>query len=310
MDIADISTVVEVAQPKWAEWRQHKADHARRLFHGRGHCYPGLEHVVVNWYPPYLHIGLYESVDQRVQDALVEGLSDALGGVVEGIVVQERAGRATRTSIVRGRVPEEHLVKEHGLNYWINPTRNQNAGLFMDMSHVRSWLATQMQGKRVLNLFAYTCAFSVSAIANGAVSVVNNDMSKNVLALGRRNHAANHHDPRMVSMVPHNLFKSWWKLRQLAPYDIVIVDPPTNQRGSFVAEKSYGQVLKRLPEMSSSGALLVACLNSPFLGAEFISQQVARWCPRARFLHQFPLHEDYPDAFPERALKVQAYRLN
>ncbi len=175
------------------------------------------------------------------------------------------------------------------------------------MAHVRRHLRPFFAGARVLNLFAYTCAFSVSALDAGAVCVVNNDMSRNALRWGERNHALNGQDLRSVRMLPHNLFKSWWKIRQYGPYDVIIIDPPTNQKGSFVAEKSYGQVLKRIPEFAARGARVLACLNSPFLDRDFLTGLMARWSPTCELRGFLPAHPDFPDRFPERALKVAEF---
>ena len=284
-----------------------EAQEARRLFHGRGHYYPGLEHLVVNWYPPYLLIASFAPLEQAFIEGLVEGFVSAAEGSdikLLGIGLQIRAGRRTETTLLWGDLPDEHVVAEQGLHYLITPQRNQNVGLFMDMAHVRAYMAQYMPGARVLNLFAYTCAFSVSAIEHGAATVVNNDMSGNALKIGERNHELNGHDLRQVRMLPHNLFKSWWKIRQFGPYDLIIIDPPTNQRGSFVAEKSYGQVLKRIPELARPGAQIMACLNSPFLGPDFLTAQMQRWCPAAQLVQFLPQHPDFPDKYPERALKV------
>ncbi len=284
---------------------------ARRLFHGRGHCYPGLEHVVVNWYPPYLQIALYAPVESQQINQLVRNLldiADRAAVQIDGVAVQFREGRRTVTKEWHGSVPDEHLVHEHGLAYWIQPKRNQNVGLFLDMGHVRAALADNMQDAKVLNLFAYTCAFSVSAIAHGAHSVVNNDMNANVLNLGKRNHLANHQDMRRVRMLSHNVFKAWKKIRDYGPYDIIICDPPTNQRGSFVAEKHYPQVIKQLPKLVAPGAKLVMCLNSPFLDNDFLRHQMARWVPKFEYLGNYPPHPDFPEVDVERGLKVQDYR--
>ena len=297
-----MQTLLDNCLPKLAELDGQ----ARRLFHGRGHMYSGLEHMTVNCYPPYLLIACHSAVGREQIDAIVKGLIEAEAGV-QGIAIQYREGRSTRTEIVWGDVPDEHIVYEHNLKYIIQPKRNQNVGLFLDMGHLREYLQQFMQGAKVLNLFSYTCAFSVSAIDAGAELVVNNDMSSNALALGERNHLANGHDLRKVRMLPHNLFKSWWKVRQLGLYDIVIIDPPTNQRGSFVAEKSYGQILKRLPEFSKPGARIIACLNSPFLGPDFLTQQMQRWCPTCELQQFLPPHPDFPDKFPERGLKIAEF---
>ena len=285
----------------------HGATEAYRAFHGRGHTYPGLEHVVVSWYPPCLHVALFAEEDPSFIDALCTGLM-ALRPNATGLALQHRQGRGTHTVVHCGDVPQTHRVTERGLSYWVALLRNQNIGLFLDMGHVREHLAPKFDGARVLNLFAYTCAFSVAAIDAGAQQVVNLDMAKTALDIGRRNHEANDHEARRVAMLPHNVFRSWWKIRQLGPFDVIVIDPPTNQRGSFVAEKSYGQVLKRLPEFSAPGATVVACLNSPFLDSEFLRNQMARWCPDCRLIDALPGHPDFPDQFPERGLKVLEFQ--
>ena len=305
MDRSIVDTVLARCEARWQLGDKETNAHteAYRLFHGRGHTYPGLEHVVVGWYPPYLQVALFEPTSEAFVDALCDGLL-ALRPQAQGIALQHRQGRGTQSSVVRGAVPDEHLVTEHGLSYFVQLLRNQNIGLFLDMGHVREHLAGAFAGARVLNLFAYTCAFSVAAIDAGAKHVVNLDMAKSALELGRRNHEANGQDPRNVTMLPHNLFRSWWKIRQLGPFDVIIIDPPTNQRGSFVAEKSYGQVLKRLPEFASPRARVLTCLNSPFLDSDFLRHQMARWCPACVPLSTLPPHPDFPDRFPERGLKV------
>jgi 23S rRNA (cytosine1962-C5)-methyltransferase len=279
---------------------------AKRLFHGRGHCYPGFEDLTVDWLAGVILVGSFGDDAEgaaRLTDQLAEQLAD-----VSGAVVQLRRGRATRGEIIAGTVPEELQVEEAGLRYLVRPMRNQNVGLFLDMAPTRQWIRQRAQGKRVLNLFAYTCAFSVAAVAGGASCVVNNDMSRPALDWGKENHALNDQDPRSVRMVPHNVFKSWWKLRQYGPYDLVVIDPPTNQRGSFVAEKHYAGVLKRLNELCAPGADVLACLNSPFLNADFVPQLMTRWAPGCRFVDFLPVSADFPDQFPDRGLKISHYR--
>jgi len=279
---------------------------AARLFHGRGHFFPGFEDITVDLFGDCLQVACF-SEDLEGSRALVVQLADRLTGV-ESACVQVRAGRATSVESVVGEVAEEVEITEGDLRFLVRPKRNQNVGLFLDMQPTRSWLLQRATEKRVLNLFAYTCAFSVAAIAGGAAQVVNNDMSRTALDWGLANHRLNEHDPRCVAMLPHNLFKSWWKIRQLGGYDIVIIDPPTNQRGSFNAEKQYGQVLKRIPEFANSGADVITCLNSPFLNTDFLTQQMSRWCPDCRFVSYLPVSEDFPDRYPDRGLKIALFR--
>ena len=97
----------------------------------------------------------------------------------------------------------------------------------------RQWVADHSQNSRVLNLFAYTCSFSVAAIAGGAQQVVNVDMSRSALQRGRENHRLNQLDERRSTYLAVELFRSFSKLRKLGPFDLIICDPPGDQGDSF-----------------------------------------------------------------------------
>lgn len=289
-----------------------------RLFHGRGKTHPGFEDVTVDLLGNVFVIALFADEDPTVVK-LAELLREGIAAlplserpVVQGIagcMQQIRRGRQTVAESLWGEVPERTEGLEAGLRYAIRPQRNQNVGLFLDAAPLRNWVRENAVNRTVLNLFAYTCGFSLAAIAGGAAQVVNNDMSKPALDWGKENHALNDHPVRQVAYVPHNLLKSWWKVRQFGPYDMVIIDPPTNQRGSFNSEKQYGGVLKQVSNMLAPGALAAVCLNSPFLDHTFLENQVGRWMPKARHLGWLPSSPDYPEAEPERALKVGLYRV-
>ena len=271
----------------------------RRLLHGRGRCYVDYEDVTVDWFPPYVVVASFGDVDRS---GFAARLADLPG--VEGVVLQRRRGRTTQAHCVAGSVPEAFLVEEAGLRFEVRPFENQNIGFFLDMAPIREYVRPRVDGAKVLNLFAFTCAFSVVALAGGARHVVNNDMSKNALAWGRRNHEHNDQDVRATTMLPYNVFKSWWKLKQLGPYDLIIVDPPSRQRGSFDAERDYASVLKRLPEMLAPGGRVLACLNSPFLPYRFLEEQTARRCPQLKVLERLKGAQEFEEQDEDRALKI------
>lgn len=301
--MSELATVLAECRVRW----EADAPRAvRRLFHGRGHCYEELTGLTVDRFGSVLLIGCFDDRTERAR-TLAGLLGESLPGVT-GVCLQHRQGRGNRTVVVSGDVPEEIVVDEAGLRYLVVPLKNQNVGLFLDMAPTRVWIRTHADGRRVLNLFAFTCAFSVAALAGGAAAVVNVDMSRPALDWGARNHQLNGQDLRRVSMLAHNLFKSWQKLKSLGPFDMVIIDPPTNQRGSFNAERQYSQVLRRLPDLLASGADVIAALNSPFLNGDFLPAQMARWCPAARFQETLPVSEDFPDRYPERGLKIARFR--
>lgn len=283
----------------------------RRLFHGRGHRYPGAEHLSIDRLGPIVIVTCHARISDhecaRLLDLLLARAA-AVDADLDGVVLQLRDGRRVTTEVLWGDVPDRLVVEEAGLRYCVRPLANQNVGLFLDVAPLRGWLRERCQGGRVLNLFAYTCAFSVAALAGGAAAVVNLDMSRPALAIGRENHLLNGHELRRVSFLPHNLFKSWWKLEKLGPFDWVIIDPPTRQRGSFDAERDYRSICKRLSALCRPGSEVLALLNSPFLPPRFLTETMARWAPALRFEEWLAASPDFDDAYPDRALKIARFR--
>jgi len=188
--------------------------------------------------------------------------------------------------------------------------RGQNHGLFLDMAEGRRWVREHIAarpGVQVLNLFAYTCAFSVVALQAGAGQVINLDMSSGALNLGRQNHRLNGIEGR-ASFLAHDLFNSWGKLTRGGPYDLVICDPPSHQKGSFVATKDYARVIRRLPELLAPGGQALLCLNTPKLGPEFLQDLVAEQAPGLSWVERVANPAAFEDVSAERGLKVLAYR--
>jgi len=281
----------------------------RRLFHGRGRCYPGFEQVIIDLLPPVAIIRLFDEIEPDYLEQLEQcfrQLDETLRP--KALVVQHRYRREDSIEVLwdelSGGLTDHIEVQELGLKYRVKPLKNQNSGLFLDMREGRRWVKGNASGNRVLNLFAYTCGFSVAAIAGGAEKVVNLDMSRGALNTGRENHRLNQHSLENVSFLGHDLFRSWGKLKREGPYDLVIIDPPSFQRGSFVASNDYKKVLRKLPDLTVPGSKVLTCLNSPQLETEFLHQLMQECCPEFTFTEWIDNPVDFPDADPEQALKV------
>lgn len=278
---------------------------ASRIFHGRGGLYPGCEHLSLDWYPP---VWVLTSFAPLAEDEL-QPLHAALARHPEPLnwVFQQRQSSPGRsdTRLMAGSVPEPHDVCEQDALYRVHVLRGQNHGLFLDMAQGRQWLREQARGRRVLNLFAYTCAFSVAALQGGAAEVLNVDMAAGALAIGQHNHQRN--GLQGARFLAHDLFKSWGKLKRLGPFDIVVADPPSYQKGSFVATKDYARVVRRLPELLAPAGQALLCLNAPELPSHFLRDLVAAHAPELRFVQRLDNPAVFADADPERALKVMLF---
>ena len=64
-------------------------------------------------------------------------------------------------------------------------------GIYLDAAKARLFVREAAPGQRVLNLFSYTGAFGVAAVAGGAAEVTNVDPNRDYLAWSLRNAALN-----------------------------------------------------------------------------------------------------------------------
>ncbi|WP_263143765.1 class I SAM-dependent methyltransferase [Pseudomonas sp. RIT-PI-AD] len=288
-------------------------EETRRLFHGRGRRWPGLEHLTCDWLQGVLLISLFREPDPAALEALTRMLA-SLGDSpawrqsgAHSLLVQHRYRPDSAMQAIRGEVPEEWLISEDGLRFKLDLGRNRNSGLFLDMRYGRRWVREHARGARVLNLFAYTCGFSVAAVAGGAEQVVNLDMAKAALNRGRDNHRLNGHDLGKVSFLGHELFKSWSKVRKFGPYDLVIIDPPSFQKGSFALTQDYQKILRRLPELLTAEGRVLACVNDPDTGPGFLIDGMAAEAPCLVFRERLENPPEFADVDPDSGLKALVF---
>ena len=280
----------------------------RRLFHGRGRCWPGLEQLTVDWLQGVVLVALFKETEhlQALKQTLLHIDWAAFGA--HTVALQHRYLPQSTTEWLVGDAIDELTITEGGLRYLIDLGKKQNSGLFLDMRYGRNWVREQAQGQRVLNLFAYTCGFSVAAIEGGADHVVNLDMARGALSRGRDNHRLNGHDLSRVSFLGHDLFKSWAKVTNNGPYDLVIIDPPSFQKGSFLLTKDYQRVLRRLPDLLSENGTVLACMNDPALGSDFLIDGVTRDAPSLRFVQRLENPPEFADTDAECGLKALVFK--
>lgn len=266
----------------------------QRIFHGRGHAYKGLEHVNIDWLPPVVLVTLYEEVEQNWLIELANKLQQLLPESIS-IQAQFRCRKLAPTEVLLGEKIDGSIVVESGLKYNVEFGKAQNTGLFLDMKNGRDWLRENAKDKNVLNLFSYTCAFSIAAIAGGAEQVVNVDISKAPLNKGRDNHRLNKQATDRVVFQGVDIFKSYGRLKKYGPYDILVSDPPSFQKGSVDIKRDYSKILRRIPQLVKPGGQLLLCLNSPDLDEAFLLAEVERECPDCQFIKKI----DNPDVFKE-----------
>ncbi len=278
----------------------------KRLFHGRGGLYEGWKHLTIDSIDDILSVALYMEMQEESEKELLLMLENFISTSRHTtIVLQRRYIKGTTSEVLVGELADDLFVVENGMKLKLNLTSNRNSGYFPDMKIGREFVKENAKDKSVLNLFAYTCAFSIAAMQGGATRVSNIDMSKGALSIGKANHALNAIDGKggTVSFPPYNILKSFSRIKKKGPYDLIIIDPPTFQRGSFEATKDYRKLIAKLPQIASEDCLLLACLNSPDLDIAFITSLIKKLAPSFKFVKRLDNLEDFASEDEERSLK-------
>jgi 23S rRNA (cytosine1962-C5)-methyltransferase len=199
--------------------------------------------------------------------------------------------------------PSENLqttVSERHLKFGIDFGAGYSVGLFIDQRENRRHVR-HISPKRLLNCFAYTCSFSVSAACAGA-NTLNVDLSKTALARGRENFALNGLTTIDHRFITDDVMAVLPRLaRKGEKFDVIILDPPTFSRSAkgkvFQVEHDFAKLLIAalpLAERDSHILLSTNCsgLREPAL--EVMARYALKATRRAATFHRQPALPDFP----------------
>ncbi|MCD6580954.1 MAG: class I SAM-dependent rRNA methyltransferase [Desulfuromusa sp.] len=244
---------------------------AYRWLNGEGDGLPG---VTVDCYADYLMLQLYTPAWDAHLEPLIASLQQVFQpkGIYRKLRPQEtRALEAKKRSkeysrlIAGNPAPVPLQVKENGLNYLIDLREGLNTGLFPDQRRNRQELMTRVVGKRVLNLFAFTGAFSVAAAVAGAKKVTSVDVSAKYLEVARENFSVNRINPKRHEFIVSDVFTELARMQtQQRRFDVILFDPPsfsTTKKSRFSTHGGTSKLVIATLPLLESGGLLVSSSN-------------------------------------------------
>ena len=258
-----------------------RARHLRRWPTRRGITCYRLYHrdvpevpLVVDRYEDYLHIAEYQRPHDRSPaehadwlDLMVRTAGEVLGVPPQNVFVKRRRRQRGTSQHERyaslARVVE---VSEGGLRFRVNLSDYIDTGLFLDHRITRSMVREAARGKRFLNLFGYTGAFTVYAAAGGASATTSVDLSNTYLDWARRNMALNGLEDKSHRFVRDDAMSFLEHHPRGPAYDLAVVDPPTFSNSKKIerfwdVQRDHATLLNRLLELITPGGLIFFSTN-------------------------------------------------
>jgi 23S rRNA (cytosine1962-C5)-methyltransferase len=288
---------------------------AYRLVNAEGDGLPGL---TIDCYAGYLMVQLYTPAWDSYLPVLLEVLQELFAplGIYRKLRPQEtrqlesKRGSKEYSKLVGGQAaPVPLQVQENGLLYYADLREGLNTGIFPDQRRHRLDLMQRVKGKRFLNLFAFTGAFSVAAAAAGAKQVTSIDISAKYLDIARDNFSLNRLNPKRHQFIVGDVFTELAKMRQNKErFDIILFDPPsfsTTKKSQFSTRGGTSQLAAATLPLLEPGGLLIASSNHQKVDMEAYLKELRRGALEAgcelRTIYRGGQPEDFPVpvSFPE-----------
>jgi len=233
----------------------------------------GLPGVSVDRYGEYAVLSLSSELGIQRRAELAQLLVD---GGARGVYVKIRARADLRREVALElaphepdageAVPEQLIVHEGQARFGVTLDDGLSSGLFLDQRDNRARIAAFCGGQRVLNLFSYTCSFSVYAALAGAEKVTSVDLSGHALARGKENFSLNGLDPALHAFVQTDALE-WLARAQKRgeKFGVVVLDPPSfstsGKKKTFRVADGYEQALGLALGVLGPGGRLLAVTN-------------------------------------------------
>lgn len=244
---------------------------AYRLVNGEGDGFPGL---TVDRYGDYLMVQIYCTGWKKHLKLVTQSLEEVLSpaGIYEKTRPQKTRELESESEDKKyGRLlagtpaPDPLMVLENGLTFQVSLERGLNTGLFLDQRNNRRALLPRVKGKRFLNLFCYTGAFSVAAAAAGASLVTSVDASPGYMEIARANFNVNRLNPKRHEFVVGDCFQVLDDmLRRQKTYDVILMDPPsfsTTSKSRFTTRGGTSDLVAAAIKLLKNGGLLITSSN-------------------------------------------------
>ena len=249
-----------------------------RLFNAEGDGIPGL---IIDSYADVLVLQISHPGIEKIKGLLVSLCIEICKprSIIEKSTsaLRKKEGLQEARNHLYGEELTEVEIVENGLKYSVDLFEGQKTGFFLDQKESRKLIAELSFGRKVLNCFAYTGGFSISALHGGATHVDSVEISKKCEARIEKNIALNHLPKDRHRFIGSDVFDFLKTCKW--DYDLVILDPPafTKKRTDIdAAFRAYKDLNQEAMSKMAKNSLLLTCSCSYHIDEELFKNILFR----------------------------------
>ena len=256
-----------------------------RLVHSEGDHLPGL---IIDWYNGVAVIQAHSAGMHRVRHELAEALQTIFGDRLKAVYDKSRESMRTSHERAEGKAEgngfsdgfllgegEAAEIMEGGHRFLVDFVTGQKTGFFLDQRLNRMLVQQYARGRKVLNAFSYTGAFSVYALAGGATMVHSVDSSQDAIRRAAENITLNGYSSKMHRETVADVKQFLPALDET--YDLIILDPPAFAKTHTVthnALQAYIHINAEAMKKLNPGGLLFTFSCSQAISREMFRSAV------------------------------------
>jgi 23S rRNA (cytosine1962-C5)-methyltransferase len=270
----------------------------------------GLAGLAVDCYAQWAVVSVYDAgAEELVAPLGAELAASSFRGVYVKRHGKGDLRRTERDDVAPGApvegvaAPPDLTVDENGMRFGVRLDDGLSTGLFTDQRDNRQKVRELSRDARMLNLFAYTCSFTVAAALGGARETISVDLSNRALERGRENLARNQVAPTGHRFIREDALTFLARAgRRSERFGVVVLDPPsfgTSGRKTFSVERDYGELVRRAIAVLAPKGHLLAVTNHRKTTSSHLVEMIhaaANACGRRiADVKSLPPPSDYPD---------------
>lgn len=275
---------------------------AFRVFNGEG---DGIGGLTIDYYDGYYVINWYSEGIYHFKESVIKSLKNLVNfkGLYEKKRFAIKGTYIADDDFIEGeQAPSPLLVKENGMNFAIYLNDGAMVGVFLDQRDVRRMIWEHFsKGKRVLNTFSYTGAFSVAAALGGATKTTSVDLANRSKSKTIEQFSVNGIDYESHDILVEDVFNYFkYAVRKSLTFDMVILDPPSfarSKKHTFSAGKDYPDLLKQAIQLTEKNGIIVASSNCSTFSMKkfksFIDKAFLETGKQYKILEEFGLPKDF-----------------
>jgi 23S rRNA (cytosine1962-C5)-methyltransferase len=181
---------------------------------------------------------------------------------------------------------------------------HQDASLYLDTRNLRRWAIEHLEGKTVLNAFAYTGSLGVAALAGSASRVVQLDRNERFLNVGKSTYLLNGFPVHREDFIQADFFRQAGQFKRTGQlFDCVFVDPPyfaSSTRGVIDQVHESARLINKVRPLINDGGTLVAINNALYVSGSDYMRILKELCADGylKIIELIPVPEDiagYPE---------------